>query len=456
MTTNLSFCLVLGQHNSGSNDVARFLSKNLPNSVFEDGTQCLSSAIIANLGDHRNDFSLSRQVAALLAQQTLIASMSAGVLLDYKGNPVFLKYLKTVFGEETTVIITLLLPKVYSSSDPLLILDACDKDEFFREDSPHRLDLRTLYLSKAENPADEKKKSAIYDIFNKVIDSLATVVGKIVFLPTAVDEITEPYKQSLIQSLQTLTPPRIEREPFHTQKRFLTEHGEGDAKKVHHITIEYNPAGVPYVPPLRDPLQRHVRTTVNGRLQTCPSNSLVIQMTALNDAVSTIIADTSLHSLIPSQFRQEVILEDLAKLSRTIELLMIDFSTLQDAEDAEFVKTINSLIGKSFKIILESSRKINQSNELTGIIEVLDRQKFLKIEPKGQLLQFIVFPSLFEGELGTKAHITVNYGPHKPADMRIAAQCVYSGAEIISIGDCNYRYDTGKDISVEILQIYYI
>jgi hypothetical protein len=451
MTTTLSFCLVLG--NSGFNEFASFLSKNLPNSVFEDGTQCLSSAITANLGDHRNDFILSRQVAALLAEQTLIASMSAGVLLDYKGNPVFLKYLKTVFGEETAVIITLLLPKVYSSSDPLLILDACDKDEFFREDSPHRLDLRTLYLSKAENPADEKKKSAMYDILNKVLDSLATVVEKIVFFSTAVDEITEPHKQSLIQSLQTLTPPRIEREPFHTQKRFLTEHGEGDAKKVHHITIEYNSAGIDFIPPLRDPLHRHVRTTVNGKLQTCPLTSLVIQMIALNDAASKIITDASLHSLIPSQFRQEVILEDLAKLSRTIELLMSDFSSLQDAE---FVKTFNSLIGKSLKTILESSRKINQSNELTDIIEVLERQKFLKIEPKGQLLQFIVFPSLFEGELGTRAHITVNYGPHKPADMRIAAQCVYSGAEMISIADCNYRYDTGKDISVEILQIYYI
>ena len=453
MSNKLSFCLVLGQHNSGSNDVARFLSKNLPNSVFEDGTQCLSSAIIANLGDHRNDFSQSSLVAALLAEQTLIASLSAGVLLDYKGNPVLLKNLKTVFGEETTVIITLLLPKIYSSSDPLLILDACDKDEFFREDSPHRLDLRTLYLSKAENPADEKKKSAMYDIFNKVLDSLAAVVEKIVFFPTAVDEITEPHKQSLIQSLQSLTPPKIEREPFYTQKRFLTEHGEGDTKKVHHITIEYNSDGIPFIPPQRDPLQRHVKTTVNGRLQTCLLTSLVIQMIALNDAASKIIADASLHSLIPSQFRQEVILEDLAKLKRTIELLMSDFSFLQNAE---FVKTTNSLIGKSLKIILESSRKLSQTNELTGIIEVLDRQKFLKIEPKGQLLQFIVFPSLFEGELGTRAHITVNYGPHKPADMRTAAQCVYSGAEIICIGDCEYRYDTGKDISVEILQIYYI
>lgn len=453
MSNKLSFCLVLGQHNSGSNDVARFLSKNLPNSVFEDGTQCLSSAIIANLGDHRNDFSQSSLVAALLAEQTLIASLSAGVLLDYKGNPVLLKNLKTVFGEETTVIITLLLPKIYSSSDPLLILDAYDKDEFFREDSPHRLDLRTLYLSKAENPADEKKKSAMYDIFNKVLDSLATVVEKIVFFPTAVDEITESHKQSLIQSLQSLTPPRIEREPFKTQKRFLTQHGEGDTKKVHHITIEYKSDGVPYVPPLRDPLHRHVRTVVNGKLQTCLLTSLVIQMIALNDAASKIIADASLHSLIPSQFRQEVILEDLEKLKRTNELLMSDFSFLQNAE---FVKTINSLIGKSLKIILESSKKISQTNELTGIIEALDRQKFLKVEPKGQLLQFIVFPSLFEGELGTRAHITVNYGQHKPADMRIAAQGVYSRSEMISIGDCDYRYDTGKDISVEILQIYYI
>jgi len=63
---------------------------------------------------------------------------------------------------------------------------------------------------------------------------------------------------------------------------------------------------------------------------------------------------------------------------------------------------------------------------------------------------------LFEGELGTRAHITVNYGPHKPADMCTAVQCVYSGAVTISIGACEYRYNTWKDVPVKILRIYYI
>ena len=99
------------------------------------------------------------------------------------------------------------------------------------------------------------------------------------------------------------------------------------------------------------------------------------------------------------------------------------------------------------------------------VLLILEKQKCFKVETKGQMIQFIIFPglpdlpglsSLFEGEFGTRAHITVNYGPHKPADMRTAAQCVYSGAESIRIDACEYRYNAGQDVPVDILRIYYI
>jgi hypothetical protein len=116
---------------------------------------------------------------------------------------------------------------------------------------------------------------------------------------------------------------------------------------------------------------------------------------------------------------------------------------------------LNTHLGK-FRSILDTYKKANQANELTAIIGELETKKWLKVELKGQIIQFIVFPGLFEGELGTRAHITVNYGPHKPADMRTAAQCVYSAAASIHIDACEYRYNTWRDIPVEILRLYYI
>jgi hypothetical protein len=380
-------------------------------------------------------------------------------MLDRKSNPALLPYMKTVFGPRTEFNITLYLPKAYGSSEPLLVLEGDEKDSFLSGASPLCADLRALYLSKAGNPADEKKRLEMHAVLQKLITSLADVCGKIVFFPTAVEDISELHKASLVESLRSLAPPRIVGEPRFVQKRFLTEHGAGEGRKVHHITVDFNSAGVPYTPPLSDPLQGHVGATVIGKLMTCPSTTLLGQFTALHHAASTINANASLHALIPSQLAPPLILEALVELSSSIELLMSDYSCLSDEA---FLKRINTLVGKTFKIILEISRKNALSNELTAILEKLEKQKCLKIETKGQLIQFIVFPGLsglsglFEGELGTRAHITVNYGPHKPADMRTAAQFVYSGAETIRIDACEYRYTAGKDVPVDILRIYYI
>ena len=470
LTSSLTLGLVLGPYDSGYSKTAKFLTSALPHTTHHvDGKLDLSPATADNLGDHRNDLSLWHIVTTMLTQPKIpLVSASPGVMLDRKCNPALLPYMKTVFGPRTEFNFTLFLPKVYSSDEPLLVLERDEKDSFLSGASPLCADLRALYLSKAGNPADEKKRLEMHAVLQKLVKSLADVCGKIVFFPTAVEEISEPHKASLIESLHSLAPPRIVGLPHFVQKRFLTEHGAGEGRKVHHITINFNSAGVPYTPPLSDPLQSHVGATVTGKLMTCLSTALLEQFTALHSAASTIKANASLHALIPDQLAPPLILEALVELSSSIELLMGDYRYLSDEA---FVKRINILVGKTFKIILEISRKNALSNELTAMLAELERQKCLKIETKNQMIQFIVFPGLsglsglsdlpglsglFKGELGTRAHITVNYGPHKPADMRTAAQCVYSDAATIRIDACEYRYNAGQDVPVDILRIYYI
>ncbi len=454
MPSSLPLCLVLGPNNSGSSRIARFLTNALLHTTHVDGKLDLSPATVNILGDHRNELCMGNLESIFLThpEQIPIVSMSPGVMLDRKSNPALLSNMKTVFGPETEFNIIIFLPRDYGSSEPLLVLEGDEKDRYLSDASPLCADLRALYLSKAENPADEKKRLEMHTVLLKLIKSLADVCGKIVFFPTAVEEISESHQVSLVESLRSLAPPRIEGTPHFIQKRFLTEHGVGDEKKVHHITIDFNSAGVSYKLPLSDPLQAHVGATVTGRLMTCPSTGLLAQLTESHRVATTILADASLQALIPSHLPLLQVQEALQMMCSSIDRVMGDFGLLQDTE---FVKSLNTYLGK-YRIILETYKKANQDNDLTALLRTLEEKKWLKVEPKGQIIQFIVFPGLFQGELGTRAHITVNYGPHKPADMRTAAQCVYSGAATIRIDACEYRYNTGKDIPVEILRIYYI
>ena len=454
MPSSLPLCLVLGPYNSGYSNTAKFLSSTTPHTTYVDGKLDLSPATAEILGDHRNDFGIWTILSTFLQNpgQIPIVSMPPGVMLDRKSNPALLSYLMTVFGPTTEFNIIIFLPRVYGSSEPLLVLEGYEKDRYLSDASPLCADLRSLYLSKAENPAEEKRSVSAYNILQYTLFSMRDFVRRIVFFPTAVDEIPELHKQGLVQAVQSLAQPRTEGKPYLVQKRFLTEHGVGDEKKVYHITIEFKSTGVPYTRPQSDPLQGHVGATVTGRLMTCPSTGLLDQFTESHRVATTILADASLQTLIPSHLPLIQVQKALQMMCSSIERVMSDFGLLQDTE---IVKSLNTYLGK-YRIILDTYKKANQDNQLTALFRTLEEKKWLKVEPKGQIIQFIVFPGLFQGELGTRAHITVNYGPHKPADMRTAAQCVYSGAATIRIDACEYRYNTGKDIPVEILRIYYI
>ena len=452
MSSTLNICLFLGPYNSGCSSLATSISRILPGTIHVDGYLGLDPAIALNLGDHKNDFSMWGIVAALLQNPThLLVSMTPAVLMDRKCEPNLIPYMKSVFGFETNFNIILIIPKIYATDEATLVLEGDEKQSFLDLESPHWEGLKAQYLTNAENPAEAKKRTTMFDILQKTVSSFPDFVRKVVFFPTDVEEMSEPHRQSVVQTVQSLAPSRIEGQPRFVQKRFLTSHGSEESK-VHHITIDFLPGGVPFVPGLSDPLQAHVGSSVTGRLMTCVSTSLWNQLSALRSSATTILGDPSLHGLIPTQLPTHQVLDALEKMRSSIDLIMSDLCLLQDAD---VVKSLNTHLGK-FRSILDTYKKASQANELTAIIGELETKRWLKFDLKGQIIPFIIFPGLFEGELGTRAHITVNYGPHKPADMRTAAQCVYSAAASIHIDACEYRYNTWRDIPVEILRLYYI
>jgi hypothetical protein len=198
--------------------------------------------------------------------------------------------MKSVFGSETKFNIILFIPKIYATDEATLVLEGDEKQSFLDLESPHWEGLKALYLTNAENPAEEKKRRTMFDILQKTVSSFPDFVRKVVFFPTADEEMPEPHRQSVVEAVQSLAPSRIEEPPRFTQKRLLTSHGsEG---KVHHITIDFG--RVPFIPALSDPLQAHVGSSVTGRLMISASTSLWDQLSALRSSATTILGDPSL------------------------------------------------------------------------------------------------------------------------------------------------------------------
>lgn len=454
--------LILGPRGSGKNSVAD--SCQNPSTLYVDGNVLnLDHDTVAKLGDHRNEFTMWMIVKTILEGKVPIVALSGGALLDRKGTPLLVEYIKSVFGITVNINITLLLPMMYAPDVPdasLVVLEGDDKDQFMSQSSPLNEVLCALYNSKAGNSAlekEHKKNVDDYRILLKLLKSFSSVVRKVIFFPKSVDQLSDAHREGLNVALQHITPPRIEKSPRFTQKRFLITYETSEGEKSHHITLEYSSGGVPFTTLQSDLLQTHIGKKVGekkvvGKLMICPSTTFVAQLVKIRETSCRIIDDVSLHEMIPSPFAPIQMVEVFSELVRTIDTLLGDFGCLQD----DTMKTLNYLIGKTLKLILETSRKNKVSNVLMSLLEDLERQKCLKLDLKGQLIQFIIFPALFEGELGTRAHITVNHGKHKPADMRTAAQHVYSGAPMIQIDSDQYEYNTGLNVNVEILQIYYI
>lgn len=412
-----------------------------------------SPSLVAIMGDHRNEYTQAKIVKTILEGKIPIVSMSGGALSEKGEYFLFENYLRSVFGKDCLMTATFLLPKEYPIDDaPLLVIDGEDIKKF-QLGSSHCDELARLYYSKEGIESlekEHKKDMAAWRIFHHVIISFSSV-AKIIFFPFR-KILSEIQKGSLSSALQNIKPPRIEHPPRFTQKRFLTFDKRDDGGKIHHITLDYNLKGVPYIPPRSDQQQHHVGQKVIGKLMTCLTTEFVIRLRRIAAAVSIIKDDETLRGMILSPFSAEKVEESLDKLLKLSSEMSANFTCLHD----ETLKELNSQIGKTLKIYIDTSKKAKVSNELTRILEELDSEKCLKFELKGQVIQFIVFNGLFDGELGTRAHITVNYGRHKPADMRTAAQYVYRSESVFSIDGVRYEFNTGRDVEVDIMDIYYI
>jgi len=479
--TMINIVLVIGPSNSGKSYIGDFCQSFLNDRNGENGGNggnggdardaCQPSyalhvdgnvlghspSLVAIMGDHRNEYTQAKIVKTILEGKIPIVSMSGGALSEKGEYFLFENYLRTVFGKDCLITATFLLPKEYPSDDaPLLVLDG-EEIKKFQLGSSHYDELARLYYSKEGIESlekEHKKDMAAWRIFHHVIISFSSV-AKIIFFPFR-KILSEIQKGSLSSALQNIKPPRIEHPPRFTQKRFLTFDKRDDGGKIHHITLEYNLKGVPYIPPRSDPLQHHVGQKVIGKLMTCLTTEFVIRLRRIATAVSIIKDDEILRGMILSPFSAEKVEESLDKLLTLSSEMSANFACLHD----ETLKELNSQIGKTLKICIDMSKKAKVTNELIRILEELDSEKCLKFELKGQVIQFIVFNGLFDGlldgELGTRAHITVNYGRHKPADMRTAAQYVYKSESVFSIDGVRYEFNTGRDVEVDIMDIYYI
>ena len=460
--TKINIVLVIGPSHSGKSYIA-----DICQSLLNDRDACQPSyalhvdgnvlghspSLVAIMGDHRNEYTQAKIIKTILEGKTPIVSMSGGALSEKGEYFLFENYLRTVFGKDSLITATFLLPKEYPQEDaPLLVLDG-EEIKRFQFDSSQYDELSKLYYCKEGIEGlekEHKKDMAAWRIFQNIIISFSSV-AKIIFFPFR-KLLSEIQKESLSCALQNIKPPRIEHPPCFTQKRFLTLDKRDDSGKIHHITLDYHLKGVTYTPPSSDPQQHHVGQKVIGKLMTCLTTEFVIRLRRIATAVSIIKDDETLRGMILSPFPAEKIDESLDKLLKLSSEMSANFACLHD----ETVKELNTQIGKTLKIWIDTSKRAKVSNELTSILEELDREKCLKFELKGQIIQFIVFNGIFDGELGTRAHITVNYGRHKPADMRTAAQYVYRGESVFPIDSVRYEFNTGRDVEVDIMDIYYI
>ena len=444
---------LLNDRNSGDARDARDTSRPLYALHIDGNVLGHSPSLVAIMGEHRNEYTQAQIIKTILEGKTPIVSMSGGALSEKGEYFLFENYLRSVFGKDCLITAKFLLPKEYPSDDaPLFVLDG-DEIKRFQLGSSQYHDLARLYYCKEGIEGlekEHKKDMAAWRIFQNVIISFSSV-AKIIFFPFK-KSLSEIQKGSLSSALQNIKPPRIEHPPRFTQKRFLTFDKRDDGGKIHHITLEYNLGGVPYIPPRSDPLQHLVGQKVIGKLMTCLTTEFVIRLRRIAAAVSIIKDDETLRGMILSPFSAEKVDESLDKLLTLSSEMSANFACLHD----ETLKELNSQIGKTLKICIDMSKKAKVSNELTRILEELDSEKCLKFELKGQVIQFIIFNGLFDEELGTRAHVTVNYGRHKPADMRTAAQYVYKSESVFSIDGVRYEFNTGRNVEVDIMDIYYI
>ncbi len=160
--------------------------------------------------------------------------------------------------------------------------------------------------------------------------------------------------------------------------------------------------------------------------------------------------------MLPSSIKYVDMIKNIDMLISTITKMLDNYNNIDK------IKNFSIELGKTLSNILLTSRKEQFTSDLVKKLEDMETKGVMRFDFKKNnwFIKFILFPGIFRGDLANKAHITVDPGIQKAAEMRSAAEQIYnykSGDTIIQLGENRYYYDF-KNINIRshFYSIYYI
>jgi hypothetical protein len=390
-------------------------------------------------------------------------------------------YLNNAFNDEVTFQPTILLPYKYSDEETEIkelkddtlegFVYECENQvhnptniEFIENSIVGKLyamyndreKLKTTYNQRYPSPKKtDIKEAELYDkskanfnIVMKIVATLGTrLLKNIIFFPLVTDgEISPEREIQLYEKISDFTIINTSIPTF-TQKRLLIDYTVDSEKNFHHITIDFNSSKtIPYTNIADDENFNLINRVQIGKLYSCPAVKIVDKLTIIKDFINIFLTNDKLQANLLSEFNIKEYKDSLTKLNLLLTSSLNNYNNISDRS----LHALYSEINKTIRSPLTFLNKKGITDDLTIIINDLISKNMLKNEfTKKDYIQIIIFPEIFKGELGKRAHISHRIGEHKPDKMKIAAETIYKSftekdleTSIIRIDTSNYYFNT--------------
>jgi hypothetical protein len=491
LVNSVPILLSFGPIGSGKTTVSTAIEEYNPD-VFKhiDGDVLdLTVNQVLTLKDQRNDYTIYKVVEAICNKKVPVLSSGGGVLLNRSGGIAIFDYLNSIYYNRVTFIPTILLPFRYPAGDKTIItLEGDALNAFVAECDSQLLNSRNtsfppgsivgalyqLYYDEerfretydARNYNGEPtfrylfdKNKANFEIILKIITSLGrNILKNIILFPLVTPEFPSIIAEQKILIFEKIKDIQIRNDiiPHFKQKRLLVNY-ESDILKFHHITIKYDNAGtIPYESIESDENKYLVNRDVVGIFHICPSTNIIEKLMNIRTIASEIKSKIYPQEMLPSSIKYADMIKNIDLLISTITSMLDNYNNIDKT------KNFNIELGKTLSNILLISRKEQFTSDLVKKLEDMETKGVMRFDFKKNnwFVKFITFPGIFNGDLANKAHITVDPGVEKAAEMRSATQQIYdykSGNKIIKLENGRYYFDN-KNINIRshFYSIYYI
>jgi hypothetical protein len=491
LVNSVPILLSFGPIGSGKTTVSTAIEEYNPD-VFKhiDGDVLdLTIDQVLTLKDQRNDYTIYKVVEAICNNKVPVLSSGGGVLLNRSGGIAIFDYLNSIYYNRVTFIPTILLPYRYPVGDKTIrtlegdalnaFVAECDiqllnpKNTSFPPESIVGSLYRLYYDEErfrrtydARNYNGEPtfkflfdKNKANFEIILKIITSLGrNILKNIILFPLVTPEFPSIFTEQKDLIFEKVKDIHIRNDiiPHFKQKRLLVNYLT-DILKFHHITIRYDNAGtIPYESIESDENRYLVNKDVEGKFHICPSANIIDNLMAIRTIASEIKTKRYPQVMLPASINYVDMLKNIEILISTITKMLDNYNNIDKT------KNFNTELGKTLSNILLTSRKEQFTSDLVKKLEDMETKGVMRFDFKKNnwFIKFIIFPTIFRGDLANKAHITVDPGIQKAAEMRSAAEQIYdhkSGDKIIQLGKNRYYYDF-KNINIRshFYSIYYI